>query len=169
MAGDDFVAGGSGKDMITGGNGNDQISGGNDNDTLVGDFGSDAIVGNAGRDLLIGGRNGDRLSGNENGDLLIAGSTLFDNHDAALKAILLEWGSNRTYVSRIANLKGIPNPFFAARINGNFFLQKGITVQDDDALDVLTGGDGMDWYLFDQMAPPPKDIASDKEVDEEIY
>jgi hypothetical protein len=108
------------------------------------------------------------MNGNDDDDLLIAGFTSFDNNDAALRDIMLEWNSSRGYLSRVANLRGMPNVTFASRLNGNTFLKKGVTVIDDDEVDILTGGAGTDWFLLDKMAPLPDDLLTDLQVIEVI-
>ena len=45
--------------------------------------------------------------GSSGDDLLIADHTAFDANDAALRAILAEWTSERDYAMRIANLSGL--------------------------------------------------------------
>ena len=166
--GNDELRGDDGDDLMRGDDDNDQLFGGTGNDILLGGGGIDAIFGNEDRDVLIGGRNGDRMNGNEGDDLLIAGFTSFDSNDAALREIMLEWNSTRGYLSRVANLRGTPNVTFADRLNGNTFLQKGVTVNDDDEADTLTGGTGTDWFLLDKMAPLPDDLITDLEVIELI-
>ncbi len=132
-AGKDNLKGGAGPDVILGGSGDDTINGGN------------------GRDLLIGGLGADRIVGGGADDLLIAGRTTFDNNDLALNGILAEWNSSRSFVSRVANLRGTGNGVdFDNRLNGNYFLQTegpSATVLDDGAVDVVSGTGGFDWYF----------------------
>ena len=86
---------------------------------------------------------------------MIAGTTASDANDAALAAALAEWTSNRSYADRVRNLRGdSSSPAFAARANGNIYLAvdgtygRAVTVFDDGAADLLTGGGGLDWFLF---------------------
>ena len=110
------------------------------------------MVGGSGRDLLIGGFGRDRIVGNRDDDILISGYTAFDANDAALRAIMDEWTSDRDYGTRIENLQGSGS---GERANGNYFLiaqnsetpDPTATVFDDDTHDVLTGGWGLDWFL----------------------
>ena len=166
--GNDQLRGDDGDDLIRGDDGDDLLFGGTGNDILLGGGGKDSINGNEGRDLLIGGRNGDVMNGNDGDDLLIAGFTSFDNNDVALHEVMLEWNSARGYLSRVANLRGMPNVTFDSRLNGNTFLQKGVTVIDDDEVDTLKGGAGSDWFLLDKMAPLPDDLIADLQVIEVI-
>ncbi len=166
-SGNDNISGGRGDDLARGNDGDDQISGGTGNDILLGGGGSDSIEGNEGRDLLIGGRNGDRMNGNEDDDILIAGITSFDNNDAALFQILREWTSTRSYTARVANLRGQANPTFAKSLQWNVFLRNGLTVMDDDALDLLSGSEQRDWFFAELAAPLPDDVIADLAQNEE--
>jgi Ca2+-binding RTX toxin-like protein len=151
--------------------GDDRLKGDGGNDVLLGGEGDDLLVGGAGRDLLIGGVGSDRLVGNAGDDLLIAGSTAFDGEANALSAIMAEWTSARSYAQRIANLSGLSvagsdGSMFGFRENGDYFLTMhgaGATVVDDNAHDVLTGSQGMDWFLFntDGENRTQKDKATD--------
>ena len=145
---------------IYGGSGDDRLKGGNGNDVLLGGDGADLLQGGSGQDLMIGGQDADRLVGNADDDILIAGSTEFDEnssvHVEALRQIMAEWTSGRSYSQRVANLSngtsaGSDGSTFASRANGETFLwsdsQNG-TVFDDNAADVLTGSAGQDWFLF---------------------
>ncbi|MEQ1826376.1 MAG: calcium-binding protein [Pirellula sp.] len=161
-SGNDNITGGAGKDLVRGGDGNDNISGG-----LIGGTGTDSISGNEGRDLLIGGRGGDRMSGDYGDDILIAGTTSFDNNDYARQQILLEWTNPIANETRVANLRGIDNPGFAIRLNGNFFLRKGETVHDDDEVDFLIGSGSTDWFLFDPLGPTA-DVVVDLGLNESL-
>ena len=152
-ADDDVISGHEGDDLARGGDGNDRIFGGLGNDILLGDGGVDTIFGESGRDLLIGGRGADRLDGAGGMDILIAGFTTFDANDTALKMLLAEWTSARTYTARVANLRGLLNADFDARLNSMNYLRKGKTVFDDDAVDVLTGSSDRDWFLYSALAP----------------
>jgi Ca2+-binding RTX toxin-like protein len=167
-AGNDELNGGPGDDIVRGGDGNDELLGSTGNDILLGDGGEDALTGNEGRDILIGGRDADQMNGNDGDDILIAGTTSFDVSDKSLSLIRAEWTSLHSYVNRVKNLQGKPNPTFAARLNGDVFLKKGTTVLDDDAVDLLTGEVGFDWFLADLLLPAPIDTIADLAAGEEV-
>src|SRR5262249_33854929 len=137
--------------LLDGGPGDDRLGGGGGNDGLLGGDGNDVRVGGPGRDLLIGGNGADRLVGNDQDDLLISGVTAFDNDRAALDAIMAEWTSNHSYVTRVNNLSGVnAGQGFGSRLNGNVFLivdGPQATVGDDNAADGLTGSAGRDWFF----------------------
>ena len=85
-------------------------------------------------------------------DLLIGGSTSYDAVDAALLAISDEWTSARSYTQRANNLQGIHAPG-VPWANGSYVLIPATnslnlppTVFDDNAVDTLTGGLGVDLY-----------------------
>ena len=77
--------------VMHGGSGNDHMVGGPNSVVLLGDEGDDMLVGGPGDSVLIGGVGADRIVGAAGDDLLIGGTTLFDNNDNALLAILAEW------------------------------------------------------------------------------
>lgn len=115
-------------------------------DVLVGGNLGDILDGGSGRNVLIGGRGADVLKAGD-GDLLVAGYTAFDDNDAALSAIALEWSSDRNYEDRVANLRGQGTD---DRANGDYFLMPDCaqpTVFEDGDRDVLYGGPGRDWLF----------------------
>jgi Ca2+-binding RTX toxin-like protein len=126
--------------------GNDTLKGGNGANILLGGDGNDTLVGNNGRDLLIGGTGADTLSGGNGDDLLIAGSTSYEAPTAvnqqALALVLKEWSrSDISYAARIGHLQNGGGLNGSARLNSS-------TVQDDQSVDILTGGLGQDWFLL---------------------
>jgi Ca2+-binding RTX toxin-like protein len=137
---------------IHGGAGNDLLVSGRGSDILLGEEGNDGLYGGTGRDLLIGGDGADVLFGGPEDDILIAGTTQHDADQAALRALLAEWTSARSYATRIKNLRNGSGS--ATRANGPYFLQAavptGVTVFDDADVDVLTGGSGSDWWFFNR-------------------
>jgi len=144
--GHDLIDGGNDNDLITGGDGsegNDTLIGGAGDDILSGADGNDSLTGGTGRDLLIGGLGLDTLKCEAGEDLLIADKTNFDHNAAALLAIHAEWTSASSYTDRVLHLTGT-----AGGLNGSTFLQPGTTVYDDEAIDSLTGGLDMDWYIY---------------------
>jgi hypothetical protein len=72
----------------------------------------------------------------------------FATRQAALNAVLADWNSQDDSATRFANLLGTgTGSTFANRLNGNYFLQHGVTVFDDVAQDQLTGSAGQDWFF----------------------
>jgi len=78
--------------------------------------------------------------------LIIAGTTAYDQNDAALSAILAEWTSSRRYAERVENLRSGQGPILNRT---GIKLREGTTVVDDDEVDQLFGGGGSDWLLYD--------------------
>ena len=107
------------------------------------------LSGRAGRDILIGGAGEDFVSGGAGDDIMIGGTTAFDANPAGLCLIQDEWVSARSFARRVANLRGVSNPTFGQRANGNYFLTAGLggTVVDDNAHDQLGGNGGNCWFL----------------------
>jgi Ca2+-binding RTX toxin-like protein len=161
QGGRDMLVGGGADDLLDGGAGDDLLDGGAGDDLLIGGGGTDTIVGRAGRDFLIGGAGADLLDGGAGDDLLLSGNTIYEDDVAALEAIHREWTSARSYTQRVANLGGAGT---GASLNGNFFLQAGITALDDAAIDQLLGGGGLDWFLYDLF----EDLIADDEDEEEL-
>lgn len=143
--------------IIEGGDGNDHIKAGRGANVLLGGDGDDTLIGGTGRDVLIGGRGHDHLTGGPGEDLLIAGFTAFDSDPQALSAIRDEWNSDRSYETRIANLRGTGSGAdFTNRLNDSFFLKAdGLdrTVFDDEAVYRLTGASGLDWFFAELDGP----------------
>jgi hypothetical protein len=153
---DTMIFGGPGKDWVIGGRGNDLIDGGWGSDCLVGRWGHDILVGGqgwdilyggSGRDFLIGGYGGDFLGGGSGQDILVAGTTAYDANDEALRRILDEWTSSRSYVSRVSNIRGAGIGEFNQRLNADYFLIANVTVFDDWSGDLLAGSQGRDWFF----------------------
>lgn len=113
--------------------------------------------GGSNRDLLIGGTGVDRLVGNSGEDLLIGGTTSYDADYVALKSIMAEWTSERSYSQRVHNVSngtggaGLDSSTFASRSNGGYFLIGNDgpiqTVFNDNDNDKLTGSSGSDWFF----------------------
>ena len=140
--GNDLLIGNDGNDILLGNEGNDRMEGANGNDVLVGGIGEDLLNGGSGRDLLIGGGDMDNLSGEDGDDIFIGGHTSFDESTSILSSIIAEWSSTSSYRKRIENL----------RTGNGAYLQEnrlvnGLTVHDDQVLDVLDGGTGIDFYF----------------------
>ena len=126
---------------------NDRIVGNSAANILVGGAGRDVLRGDEGRDLLIGGEDADLLRGNAGEDLLIADRTIHDENHAALDDILAEWTAGRSLAIRRQNLADGTST--ADRLNGEVFLQSGLTVLGDTASDILLGGKGLNWLFLD--------------------
>ena len=86
------------------------------------------------------------------------GITSFDALDGALCAIMAEW--NRTdidFATRVAHLSDQTSSVgFLSRLNGNYFLRvtslvDTTTVFEDNAVDVMTGGAGLDWFFANRQ------------------
>lgn len=58
-------------------------------------------------------------------------------------AIQAEWTSASSYANQVLHLTGT-----AGGLNGRTFVIPGATVSDDEAIDSLTGGPDMDWYIY---------------------
>jgi uncharacterized repeat protein (TIGR01451 family)/CSLREA domain-containing protein len=149
-AGNDFLVGNDGNDNLFGGIGNDRMYGqaGNDqifgepgNDIGVGGDGNDKLFGGSGRDVLIGGDGFDTLFGEAHDDILVAGSTVHDEDDEALQAILAEWTSPNSYATRVNNLRNGGGQNWILTLDDT-------TVIDDGLSDTLWGNGGLDWFLF---------------------
>ncbi len=179
LAGDDDlqVTGNTNVPMwLYGDAGNDRLKGGAGNDVLMGGDGDDLLAGGSGRDLLIGGTGSDRLVGDADDDILIAGYTQYDINQMALAAVMAEWTSARSYSQRVANISnrtvaGTDAREFDNRANGGHFLMAdgaNRTVLDDNAVDLLTGSSGQDWFLFnaDGESGTKKDKVTDLKDDE---
>lgn len=120
--------------------GDDHLNGGNGSNILLGGSGNDVLLGGSDFDLLIGGLGADLLNGNSGDDILIGGFTAFDSDVVSLLAILVQWNHGSDYASRIATLEDEDKPFF---------LKKGVTVFDDEAIDTLFGSAGLDWFFWE--------------------
>ena len=156
--------GGEGPDVLVGGRASDFLDGRGGDDLLFGTTrfstdGDDTLLGGAGRDVLYGHLGADSLDGGDGEDLLIAGKLDFDDNVAALIKIQAEWVSSRDFVTRVLNLTGNGT---GPRKNGNYFLEPGTTVVDDDAVDTLLGGGDLDWFLYNFF----EDLAPDFQIDE---
>jgi len=131
-----FMLGGAGNDVFT----NNSSA----NSILDGLGGNDSLTGGTGRDMLLGEGGLDTLTAVSEEDLLISGPVSFDLHVESLLSIMSEWTSGRTFEERVANINGTG---IGARNNGDNFLQVGVTVFDEGALDMLSGGTQADWFF----------------------
>jgi Ca2+-binding RTX toxin-like protein len=109
---------------------------------LVGGAGNDTLLGGSGRDLLIGGLGADTLRAG-GGAILIGGTTDDDANVPALLAIMKEWGrTDVDYNTRVKHLQGT----LGGGLNDSYRLTT-TAVHDDDAIDNLYGGAGLDWFF----------------------
>ena len=128
--------GGDGNDTLIGGPGNDILVGGTGNDLLVGGGGSDLLIGGTGSDKLYSGTVAKPLSNTAGGSILIGDSTSYDTNASTLANILAQWTSPLPYATRAANLNAATNPVRLAST----------TVLNDNAVDQIFGGGGLDWF-----------------------
>ena len=166
-SGSDRIDAGDGNDLVRAGAGNDTIEGGDGDDVLIGGDGNDLIEGGKGRDLMIGGIGADRIIGNQDKDILVAGWAAYDNNDAAIAALMLEWTSgnnNATRRSNITNGTGLTAGF---RLIGDHGAAQ--TVFNDNDVDILTGSQGIDWFFANRYADHGGvlDIITDKSSSEQ--
>ncbi len=134
--------------ILIGGNGDDNIQAFSTlSSVLIGNDGNDRLVGSSSRDILFGGRGQDTLLGGGGDDILFGGRSNFDLDSVALKALLAEWTSARTYTQRINNLRN--GPITGTPLNGNYWLANSPvdTLLDDQEPDTLTGEAGNDWFI----------------------
>jgi Ca2+-binding RTX toxin-like protein len=121
--------------------GNVTLNGGNGDDVLIGGTKNDSLYGGAGRDLLIGGTGTDSLFGEAGDDILIGGTCSYSNNISAIDAIMAEWTSGNSYSVRISYLQN------GGGSNGTNRLYSGTVQNDACAVDQLTGGTELDWFL----------------------
>jgi hypothetical protein len=168
--GNDLLLGGGGGDYIEGGAGDDTIwtfhgvnivIAGEGNDLVLGGSDNDIINGNDGRDLIVGDRGTDTISGDAGEDLLIGGQTSYSTNFNALMAVMAEWTSARSYATRLANISGNGT---GPRLNGDSYLIKGQTVQDDNAVDTLLGGSEYDWFVYTPAEVPADRVGSESAI-----
>jgi hypothetical protein len=127
---------------IFGGGGNDIIKGGGGNNILVDGTGSDAITGGSAHDLIISGGGMDLLTSVGHGDIMIAGWTDFDDpsvqsNTTTLRAVMNAWTAAQSYPTRAAHVLSLLSTSGA---NAGH-------VHGDAAIDLLTGGPGLDLFL----------------------
>ena len=128
---------------IDGGAGNDYLRGGSGADVIDGGAGHDLLAGRGGSDVLIGGTGGDWIFGNADEDILIAGTVDlthptagFASDDDGLKFVADSWSGSGSLFDRFEQIAPV--------------LERGETVLDDDAADVMVGGQGVDWFFGEQ-------------------
>jgi hypothetical protein len=126
---------------------------------LDGGDGDDRLKGDGGHDVLLGGAGADRIVGNAD-DILIAGATPFDASPAALCAAIDEWTrADKTAEQRVDHLRN------GTGYNGSVRLDASSLFSDADA-DVLTGGSGYDWFVFDSVRDRVTDLNDEAYTDD---
>jgi len=167
-AGNDTLKGGQGDDVLHGGDGDDKLVGKNGNDLLFGDAGNDTLKGGQGNDVLHGGDGDDKLRGEAGSNILIGGLgsdvlragkgrdehhiviggtvSFADTLETALTAIMAEWSSDRDFETRVQNITDGSGS--DDRLNGDFYLQLGVTVFDDGEKDKLFASLEDDWLFL---------------------
>jgi hypothetical protein len=138
---------GAGTD-VTSFSGIQNLTGGQGNDIIIGDDNANSLIGQGGRDLLVGAGGEDALEGGGGEDLLIGGSTIYDEDDAELRDIRAAWTRDLPYRDRISLLSALLNPD---------------TISDDESVNTLTGGAGLDWFFAN-----PIDVVTDLEPGEVV-
>ncbi len=122
----------------------DGITGNSLNNVLIGGAGADTILGGDGRDLLVGGSLNDVLFGGGDDDILLAGNFAHFNernkvfNKVAIDAIMSEW--TRLDVDHATRVNHLRN---GGGLNGTTRLN---AVLSDGWPDMLSGGDGLDWF-----------------------
>jgi hypothetical protein len=126
---------------VVGGAARNVLTGDAQGNILIGGPSTNVLTGGSGRSILIGGGGPSTITGGSGDDILIGGTVSFATRNAALMAILAEWQrTDETYAQRITNLRS------GGGLNGSNNLILGQTVLGNGAADILTGGDGMDWF-----------------------
>ncbi len=143
----------TGKTTLSGGAGADILRAGSGNSLLLGGDGDDQLIGGVGRDVLIGGLGTDGLLGGDGEDILIGGTTIYDGNRVAIDAIVREWGGRASYAVRIKHLLGEAK----GGLNKSYFLNTA-TVSADGLANVLTGGQGLDWFFAKNQIDSVQDL-----------
>jgi hypothetical protein len=105
------------------------------------------------RNLLIGGAGGSVMYSMQD-DIEIAGTTRYDANDAALLALLTEWGRrdvDGTYSARVAHLTS------GGGLNGNYVLNAS-TISHGSSRHLLLGLDGQHLYFARTAGSPVRDV-----------
>jgi Ca2+-binding RTX toxin-like protein/pimeloyl-ACP methyl ester carboxylesterase/uncharacterized protein YegL len=136
--GDDYLFGHDGNDLVDGGAGRDMVYGFSGADILIGGTDKDQLFGGLGRDFLIGNDGSDQLFGELEDDILIAGNTVYDSDEIALRGILTIWTSSSSFEHRVDSLTN----------HEEFPLRTDETVFRDEQNDTLFGSLGADWAFL---------------------
>ncbi|WGV17352.1 peroxidase family protein [Fuscovulum ytuae] len=159
-AGDDVIVGGEEGDALLGKGGSDIILGNGGNDVAVGGSGGDVIEGGAGRDVLLGGEGDDVfLAASDDGADMLFGGEGSDTLDlsALTEDAVIDLGAYTAIgTARIGgvtdHLVGIEN---ATGGMGNDVIKASLSIN------VLTGGDGDDVFVFVSAGTADGDVITD--------
>jgi hypothetical protein len=107
--------------------------------------------GSNGRNIIIGGGGADSITAGGGDNILIAGTTSYDQKQAALNAIFAEWTSGDDLATRMNDISGgTPS---GLDLNGGSVLvpaatrTHAATVFGDAAVDQLFDGSGLSWFF----------------------
>jgi ELWxxDGT repeat protein len=133
---------------IHGGAGDDRLKGGDGHDVIFGGMGDDLLNGADGNDFLIGGDGRDKLHGQKGNDILLAGR-FAENFD-----------------TRFANLRSISAAWAAGFANNDLTDDN----EDDELLDelagdLLSGGQGADWFIVSSGDQTDFNVKKNKDGD----
>jgi Ca2+-binding RTX toxin-like protein len=162
LAGDDTVTGAGGADVVYGEAGDDLLSGGDGNDTLFGGSGDDIAFGGAGNDILLSGSGRDTLVGGDGSDtadfrykaVIGGGGYVID----MARGFAAARSASGTAVDVFTAVENVVDSAGDDRVLGNGASNRLTSVQGDDT---ITGGGGLDYYIFDNRV----DIGSDRITD----
>ncbi len=119
-----------------------QVYGSGMGDVLVGDGANVLLSESAGKNLIIGGTHGGAtLISGSGEDIVIAGSTIYDNDQAALQAIENFWATDAgSFSDRTAAL--------AAGITGGYALNTSTVTHHTGAADIISLNSALDWLFW---------------------
>ena len=117
-------------------NGNVQLMGGGGPTLLIGGSGKDTLWGGTGPTIMIGGSGAATLTAGSGDAVLIGGTTAYDGNAPALMTLLNTWSSPASYATRVSDL--MSDPLYPLDTE---------TVFDNDTVDSLFGGSGMDLFF----------------------
>jgi Ca2+-binding RTX toxin-like protein len=166
FSGNAILRGSGGSDLLWGGAGNDILVGGDGHDWLDGGAGNDLVQGGSGNDVLIGGEGSDRLTSwittprQPDSDLLIGASFKYGKNHLVIDEILAVWAySPESYDQRVHRLKN-------QGVGENKLKVNQASILEDQAADILFGGQDQDWF-WNSQSDPARD-SSDANAEEII-